>query len=171
MKYACLQNICALVIKRGAAVVVLGLCAVLIAGCGSGVPSPDMGRTVLEEFIKTDWQRGSHIGDLKIVSFKKTNGLSSVKDGVKYYHMNFEAEIEFLKNLRMYHLTDGRIWVDGYMTVAPAPAMIREFPEFSHSQLEGVITFVLTERGWVKSNVSLPKISQAIIAPDRKSVV
>jgi hypothetical protein len=60
-------------------------------GCGAAnsVPTESEGKKVFErhfyEVNPTNW---------KLLSFRKTNGVASVKDGVKHYLMDFEIDIE-----------------------------------------------------------------------------
>ena len=66
----------------------LFLTVILMASCSGsrGFPAESNGRSVLEH--KVAEQSG---GNIKVVSFKKTNGV----DGGQIYQMEFQAEVEF----------------------------------------------------------------------------
>lgn len=65
------------------------VCAVLMAGCNSSPSANDAGN-VLRQKIDSESQ-----GQIKLVSFKKTDGQLSVVNAVKIYELDYEAEIEF----------------------------------------------------------------------------
>ncbi len=62
------------------------LVAALLVGC-SGPPSENTGRKVVERQIQTQSN-----GKIKLVSFKKSNGMGDDH----FYQLEYEAEIEFL---------------------------------------------------------------------------
>ena len=78
------------------------VCAVLMAGCNSA-PSPGDAEKVLSQQIES--QSG---GQIKLVSFKKTDGQKFVENAIQGYKMDYEAEIEFQ--------SDG-LWVSGETAV------------------------------------------------------
>ncbi len=63
--------------------------SILIYGCSSS-PSPSDAEKALSQQI--DSESG---GQIKLVSFKKTDGQMSVVNAVKHYELDYEADIEF----------------------------------------------------------------------------
>ena len=62
---------------------------VTFCGCGASLPSEDAAKKALDNEIVKDNQTR-----LKLVSFHKTNGQSSVVDAVQHYKMEWEGEVE-----------------------------------------------------------------------------
>jgi len=124
--------------------VIVFLIAVSLTAC-SGPPSESDGRTALNQKIETESE-----GLIRLVSFKKTNGVTS-EGG---YQLEYTAEIEFL---------DDCIWSGGYKGTflatrgRPASAMDREMLRYDakeaaekgkHQQVSNKLIFQRTENGW-----------------------
>ena len=65
------------------------VCAVLISGCNSA-PSSGDAEKVLRQQIESESG-----GQIKLVSFKKTDGQKFVENAIQRYKMDYEVEIEF----------------------------------------------------------------------------
>jgi hypothetical protein len=84
---------------------------------------------------------------IKIVSFKKTNG---IKDGIKYQFF-FDAEIVFLKD------ADSIGPVENQFKKLTIPGdnifgfLMTSYKQDERYRLDGIIHFVKTEKGWLPS--------------------
>ena len=68
------------------------LAAIIAAsgGCGGSIPTERDGENALvREFT---------VAPIKVVRFRKTDGVSSEPGGIKMYEMKYEAEIEYLED-------------------------------------------------------------------------
>ncbi len=68
----------------------------LLGGCTGGTPSEGDGKREFEN--KSKWSYQIKNGVAKVLSFKKVNGQAGEFMGVKFYKMDYEAQLEFLKN-------------------------------------------------------------------------
>lgn len=72
-------------------------CVLLIVGCSSqivsDVPKPEMAKKFLKDYIAEKSK-----GNIRLVDFKKRDGVAREKYGVKGYTLEFEAKVEMLKN-------------------------------------------------------------------------
>jgi len=68
----------------------------LLGGCTGGTPSEADARQEFEK--KSNWSYQIQHGMAKVLSFKKVNGQSGETFGVKFYMMDYQAQLEFLKN-------------------------------------------------------------------------
>lgn len=104
---------------------------VVLIGCGAAAtPSEAIGRKVFENDYATPVEKGV----LKINSFKKINGQSYEILGVKGYKLEFEAEVEYLQDVKgqgMFSLALTTLHKKGDV-----------------DKRKGSITFEQTEKGW-----------------------
>ena len=68
----------------------------ILGACTGGSPSEADARKEFEN--KSKWSYKIEKGIVKVLSFKKVNGQSGEAFGVKFYKMDYEAQLEFLKN-------------------------------------------------------------------------
>lgn len=125
--------------------------ALVLAGC-SGTPSEAEARRTLEDKIQKQ-----SAGLIRLVSFQKTDGMTQEFAGMKGYHMEYTAEIEFLDDCmwsagafmwegnffaKRGHSTSG---MAGFMDLSQGfkPARKGDRHRFS-----GSFDYVKTERGW-----------------------
>ena len=109
------------------------LAVVLLAGCSSR-PSESTGRAVLQNAIATESK-----GMIKLVSFRKTNGTG----GGTYYHMEYEAQIEFSATGTWYPL-----YLFTVGQVEPPPPLGHNVSAGHRETVQGSLSFEKTERGW-----------------------
>jgi hypothetical protein len=84
---------------------------------------------------------------IKIVSFKKTNG---IKDGIRYQFF-FDAEIIFLKDAQSMGLAEKR-----FENLTPSDKnfvnfLMTSYKKGEHYRLDGIIHFIESEKGWLPS--------------------
>lgn len=99
----------------------------LLSGCTGGTPSEADAR---QEFGKeSKWSYEIKNGVVKVLSFKKVNGQAMEFMGVKFYEMDYEAQLEFLKN---------------------TPQGVSGGPKKAGDRItvKGKIEFEKTEKGW-----------------------
>jgi hypothetical protein len=124
----------------------------LLAGCG-GPPSSSDGRQQLENRIQNQSN-----GLIKLTSFEKTNGVAQELMGMKFYEMEYSAEIEFLDDC-MWGGGGPFGWDGSFQAVRGQPGTGADAfnPTFfgkqkaSKGQLRkvtGKFTFQKTEAGW-----------------------
>jgi hypothetical protein len=88
---------------------------------------------------------------IKIVSFKKTNG---IKDGIRY-QLFFDSEIVFLKDAQSMGLAEAK-----FKNLTPADKrffnfLMTQYKKDEHYKLDGIIHFIKTEKGWLPSKQGL----------------
>jgi len=128
--------------------ILAALLLILIPGCTSRLPSESDGRAALEQKIQQQSK-----GLIRLVSFRKTDGVEQVVMGMKAYQLTYTAEIE---------LTDDCFWGDGgllgwqgnFFAERPTGG-ISQRVEYSKSgrkghqeQISATLTFQRTENGW-----------------------
>lgn len=146
-------------IQAGALLIIIALC-VTMSGCSLS-PSAGDGKRAIEDRISKD-----SAGRIKLNDFRKTDAQQGEVMGIKFYGLEFEAEIEFLENCK---------WVTGLMgqqitfrTVKPnssaSPTVqlmeAAENPGMQVSKgdrmhLVGVVRFVKKESGWAVEQVNV----------------
>jgi len=104
----------------------LGIIILVSMGCSSR-PSESDANAMLDSYWKQQ-MRGYEDVEVQVVNFRKTNGLAEIKDGAKYYTMDYQAEVIFPKGNR--HLGG-----DDYK---PGEGFLEK----------GNLRFVKTEEGW-----------------------
>jgi hypothetical protein len=104
----------------------------LLAACSKTASNPDesIGRQVFQNLNK----KGVEQNIIKINSFKKTNGQSYEMLGVKHYKLDYEAEIEYLEDVK------------GQSMFTPAIITIHKKGE--KVEQNNHLTFEQTEKGW-----------------------
>lgn len=110
-------------IKR-AFCILLMIASALLSACGiinSSTPSESDGRAAFEN----QWKEKLQDGSIKLLSFKKTNGQSAENMGIKFYNLEFEAEVE-----------DPRGFLGGDHATSP------------RRLIKGAVSFEKTEKGW-----------------------
>lgn len=118
---------------------ILSIMALAVAAC-SPKPSESEAHQVLESRLKESYTRtsmGSGEVDVRVVKFSKTDGLAKVKDGAKYYTMEYQAEIVFPKGYKSGFSTSDYKAGEGYTT-------------------NGRLEFVRTENGWRLVGITSP---------------
>lgn len=80
MKHLSLLQLCGLIFS-----------VLLFSACGGSVPSESEARAIFEK----KYTKGLPDGAVKILEFKKVNGLAGERDGIKFYNMEYEAELEY----------------------------------------------------------------------------
>lgn len=71
----------------------------ILSGCTGGSPSESDARQVFEFENNGYWSYQIKSGVVKVLSFKKVDGQSGEAFGVKFYKMDYEAQLEYLKNI------------------------------------------------------------------------
>jgi len=66
----------------------------IVTGC-SQKPSESDGREFLESYVRKQLDGYQDTIDVKVVNFKKTDGLSEIEDGAKHYTMEYQADVIF----------------------------------------------------------------------------
>lgn len=128
----------------------------LLCGCHSSPsrPSPSEAQKALSQEIQAE----SH-GQIKLISFTKTDGQSFVEDAVQSYKMSYEALIEFEANgVWLAHEDDTPLgFTFDFHSGAPSDpldvlqAASERACKVKHGQkikIKGTITAEKTERGW-----------------------
>lgn len=110
-------------------------------------PSPADGEKALRQQIDSDSQR-----QIKLVSFKKTDGLMSVSDGVQNYELDYGAEIEFQAN---------GTWFKGMQGVSfgfsAQQASQGSWAAFANQNVNGGITVHSSDRAKLSGNIQFIK--------------
>lgn len=94
--------------------------------------------TQKKEFEKK-WAKGLSDGTIKATKFRKINGQSGEFAGVKFYSLEYEAEVEYPNGLNTECKAAGFNWACYMKTV-------RDVGE--RQQFRETITFEKTENGW-----------------------
>ena len=126
---------------------VLGL---LLGGC-SGDSRPAMAETAMREKVANESQ-----GNIRLVSFKKTDGVERDFFGQLTYEMKYEAQIEFLKDCHW--ISQPTFEWDFHTTVGGPQNSLETFsPAFFGKQpakqgdkklIAGHMMFLKSEKGW-----------------------
>jgi len=108
----------------------------LFSAC-SAKPSEADGKKAFEDgsYFRRDLKEGS----VAIKGFKKVNGQTMEAFGVKLYKMEYEAEIEYLKE-------EGGFLFPPYI-----------YKKGDIRRVKGTIMFEQTEKGWKVRDVTIPK--------------
>jgi mono/diheme cytochrome c family protein len=154
------------------------LCAI-ISGCSSN-PAPGAGRQAVQDKINQDAQ-----GRIKLKNFRKTNGQMAEINAVKVYSLAFDAEIEFTEDCK---------WVTGVFGQQPgfvtAKLVAQPTSGFSWNKfmddssnpgkavkqgqrvnIDGVITFEITENGWAVDGISIKNATLGELQPSSDTAV
>jgi hypothetical protein len=118
-------------------------------GC-SGPPSQSIGEKLLEKRIES--QSGARI---KLVSFKKTNGV----ENVNLYEMEYEAEIEFtgtgtwtrgssLDSSVSFEFSAGTLPKNNLAQLMGSAIGAVNVSQGEHQTVKGMLRFQKTEQGW-----------------------
>jgi hypothetical protein len=95
----------------------------MVACTGSSLPTEADARTVFENEMGLP----SSDGIVRITYFRKVNGQSGEKSGVKFYRLYYEAELEYPKGLH---------------------TMLVKYDKGEKIKRKGIIRFKMTEKGW-----------------------
>lgn len=120
------------------------LAAVWLGGCAPGqgdVPSEAAARA----FYESEFTELITPGILKVVSFKKTNGVKRGEGGEENYELEYEAELEFPKGW-LPHCVDMKQFDMGCQMARTRGA--RPQPVGAKKQDKGKVLFEKTEKGW-----------------------
>lgn len=122
---------------------ILTLGLLLFAGC-TGKPGEELARSELQKKLDKYFRQRFSVEDLK-----KTNGISSEKNGIKMYSLEFEAVIKALRvpprNIAIWNVSGikqrfgNRFIQDIYFLKKDEVAV-----------LQGTMKFIKTEKGWRK---------------------
>jgi len=107
--------------------------ASVIAGC-DGKPSEADARSAFEDQLQTEY--------CKLIRFTKTNAVDSQESGMKRYTVEYEAEVEYLKDCMKDEMH--RIVEDP----GTAPMGCTRFKKGQRDVWRGTLTFGKTEKGW-----------------------
>jgi hypothetical protein len=123
---------------------------VILYGCRESKPSEIDGQRALMNIINHK-DKEFNVGQIQIVSFHKTNGILR-EQGVKYYDMEYECEIEFARDCawRIYR-SDGKGGLDTYNTSFRNGwngIVFRPMKAGQRGIAAGMITFEKTDNGW-----------------------
>lgn len=111
--------------------------AILITGCGgTSVPTERDARVVFENQLGNAFKSGI----VKVVSFRKVNGQSGEESGVKFYNLEYEAEIEYPNGLNAHCSKTKFTGWDCWMKEIRAKGEKEKQKE--------QMTFHKTEKGW-----------------------
>lgn len=122
--------------KRGSRALGLVI-ASLMAGCG-GKPSESDAQSVFEDQLPKDFCR--------LIRFTKTNAADSEEAGMERYTVEYEAEVEYLKDCMKDAMH--RIVEDP----GAAPIGCTRLKKGQRDTWRGLLTFGKTERGWKGTN-------------------
>jgi hypothetical protein len=121
------------------AVVVL---PVAIAACsGSSVPTEANARTVFENQLGKVLKDGT----VRIIYFRKVNGQSGDKAGIRFYILDYKAEIEYPNGQNTQCFTKSAGWECAQMNVFH----VKAHQKGEKIKRHGEITFEKTEKGWM----------------------
>ncbi len=110
----------------------------VLAGCSSN-PSETDAKAILEKNLNELAKRPENKGvEIKLKSFKKTNGLPQEANGVKFYTLSYEAEFECSNDIIKYDELSG----------IKTPKYKRGL-----NQKKGEITFKKSEKGWAQEGI------------------
>jgi hypothetical protein len=122
---------------KGSAYPVGLVLASILVGC-SGKPSETDAQNLFEDQLPKEF--------CKLIRFAKTNAQSSEQSGVKMYTVEYEAEVEYLKDCMKNSMN--RIVEDPGM----APTGCTRFKKGQRDLWRGLLTFGETEKGWKGTN-------------------
>jgi len=122
----------------------------MLCGCGVSLPTEDTAKKALQDELTRQADNR-----LQLLSFHKTNGQSSVVNGVQHYGMEWEGEVEVME--------DG-ICDNGHMAlithVIPNDVTLRRMyandivKKGTRRKVSGQFLFIMTEKGWIVSGTS-----------------
>jgi hypothetical protein len=134
---------------------------VTLCGCGASLPTEDIAKKAFQdELARPNDNR------VQLVSFHKTNGQSSVVNGVKHYTMEWEGEVEVTED----GICDPgnhsspvvRVLKDTVMDMTAWGGKKAVIPHDPHDivkkgerrKVSGQFLFIMTEKGWIVSGTS-----------------
>jgi hypothetical protein len=131
--------------------------ALAFFGCGSSASRPPdaAGRQVFERGI----EKGGSRDRVRLLDFRKSNGVPGVENGVSFYKMEYEVDVEFLDNCKWMLISpdnsSGR-WVLESRPTPPAGRTDLYYAFYGgapgqkgqRAKLTGEIRFQRTEKGW-----------------------
>ena len=117
------------------------------------IPSESKARADFETTLanKKTW-RGKGLGKLRIVYFRKSDGLASLKDGVKRYQLMYEAQLEYPDGNHAY-CVDGSYSERGMESLNCLFTDSNAQAVGAKQDLRGSVSFVKSERGWQSENI------------------
>ena len=131
-------------LSLGSAVVMAFLAVIGVGGCSPGqadVPTEAAARA----FYESEFKELTTPGILKVVSFKKTNGVKRGEGGEENYELEYEAELEFPKGW-LPECVDMKHFDMGCQMARTRGA--RPQPVGAKKQDKGKVHFEKTEKGW-----------------------
>jgi hypothetical protein len=117
-----------------------------LPGCGSGTVSESSARTAYEKSTEAIAE-----GKAKLISFRKINARKSEVFGMKFYEVEYEAEVEFLEDFPPVRYTTFPSMLPG------GKPSKQEVPDFfmglkgkkgEVKKQRGWLSFEQTEKGW-----------------------
>jgi hypothetical protein len=149
-------------IKRGTFPLIFSFC-IVIAGC-SLKPSEGDGKQAVQNQISQEAQNR-----IRLVAFHKTNGQMAEVNAVKFYSLEFQAEIEFTADCRWVignygqqlsfrtsipvSQQQGGVWGQFLDNAVSNPGMLVK--KGDRFQLSGVVHFEKKENGWSVDGIDL----------------
>ncbi|MCJ7507136.1 MAG: hypothetical protein MUO85_00210 [candidate division Zixibacteria bacterium] len=145
----------------------LGLSVLLIFSCS---PLPSVHK-IQQSFENRELN--IQTGLIKIISFQKVNAQKGVKEGIKFYRVEYEAQIEFLKkvweidpekyNKIMMEAEHAEFMPTGFLVLWPDSLNQNGYyseigifhNEHETKRINGVLLFEMTEKGWQITNMSV----------------
>ena len=136
----------------------------ILCGCGASVPTEDAAKQAVREWItKFDQNR------LKLLSFHKTNGQAREENGVKFYNLEYEGEVEVTEDCLRLNFESPIVGelkdivmeanaFGGKRTVIPhdPQAVLKKG---LRRKILGDVSFKKTEKGWI-SGASEPRMDK-----------
>ncbi|MDI6788636.1 MAG: DUF2950 family protein, partial [Planctomycetota bacterium] len=144
---------------------VLMVALAVLLGCGSK-PSVGSGRTALE----------NGLGDLaKVISFKKTDGKLIEFMGMKGYELEYEAEIELLKDVaKDRSFTGGVVYVPYKKPTSQFDFIASMLPlhrrQGEKLRISGKINFEKSEKGWKGTAGGFTELASVSSAPVKTEI-
>jgi hypothetical protein len=125
--------------KQGFFVMLAGLAALALAGCGDKLPNDATGAKVLRNLLE------KHGVGAKLVSFKKTNGRELKTPDADAYEYWYEAELQFPDDLDAKCADEKERGKCAYLGISSD----QSFKKGEVFKSEGTLNFIKTEKGWM----------------------
>lgn len=130
----------------------------LLSSCSlQGTPSESNAKQVLEERLSSwphPWLGSFSLGDVRIASFKKTDGLASTENDVRKYRLDYEAKLEYPNGNNSFCLDSNPSPPAGKNVFICLLPTANAQATGAVQELKGSVEFVKSEAGWKAESIT-----------------
>lgn len=132
--------------------------ALSVTSCKENLPTEQFAKENIEEVIKLESD-----DEIKLIDFKKNDGLREEANGVSYYSIDFEGKISFIKDGFYYNKAyDSEKGFLRFEEKKPnyESYYYEEVTKGTEKNIKGVIHFIKKENGWTRNGSKMFLINE-----------